>query len=229
MSFTRDPIDHYFMDDGPLAAHLAGFSHRPEQLEMARLVSRAMRQRAHLAVEAGAGTGKTLAYLVPALLSGQRVIIATGTKTLQDQLYLRDLPVASRALGRPASVAQLKGRANYLCVYRMQRAAEIAAGMRAGLRKELRRVEKWSLQTHSGDVSELSGIGEGSDIWPLVTSTADNCLGGRCPDLDRCHVAAARKRAAESDIAVVNQHLLLADLNLKDDGLGRLLPGQTWS
>ncbi len=225
MSLAHEVIDGYFSDGSPLAAHLDGFSHRPEQLEMARLVSRAMREGAHMAVEAGAGTGKTLAYLVPALLSGQRVIIATGTRTLQDQLYLRDLPVVSRALGRPATVAQLKGRANYLCLDRLQRATGTADGLRPAMRKELRRLERWALQTNSGDVGELSGISEGSEIWPLVTSTADNCLGGRCPSIDQCHVAAARKCAAEADIAVVNQHLLLADLGLKDDGLGRLLPG----
>ena len=225
MPSVHEAIDEYFEDGSPLAAHLEGFSHRPEQLEMARLVSRAMRDGVHLAVEAGAGTGKTIAYLVPALLSGQRVIIATGTRTLQDQLYHRDLPVVSRALGRPVAVAQLKGRTNYLCVYRLQRSAELPDRLRGRLLKELHRVQRWALQTQAGDISEVGGVAEDSSVWPMVTSTADNCLGGRCPDIGQCHVVAARKRAADSDIAVVNHHLLLADMSLKDDGLGRLLPG----
>ena len=214
-----------FLAGSPLAAHLSGFSHRPEQLDMARLVIRAMSEGRHLAVEAGAGTGKTLAYLVPALLSGQRVVIATGTKTLQDQLYHRDLPVVSRALGRPAAVAQLKGRANYLCLYRMHRATEFPDQFGRAVRRDLRRVEQWAARTQSGDVDELAGIAELSEAWPLVTSTADNCLGGRCPNIHQCHVMSARKRAAESDLAVVNHHLLLADMTLRDDGIGRLLPG----
>ncbi len=220
---ATDAIDGYFRDGSPLAAQLHGFSHRPEQLDMARLVRQAMQDGGHLAIEAGAGTGKTLAYLVPALLSGRRVIIATGTRTLQDQLYHRDLPVVGRSLGRPVTVAQLKGRANYLCRHRAARARE--QQVRGPLAAELHRVERWALQTVSGDVAELPGVPEGSPVWPLVTSTADNCLGGRCPQLDDCHVAAARRRAAEADIAVVNHHLLLADMQLKDDGFGRLLPG----
>ncbi len=225
MSSPSDSLDNFFLAGSPLSVHLAGFSHRPEQLEMARLVVRAMDQRRHLAVEAGAGTGKTLAYLVPALLSGQRIIVATGTKTLQDQLYHRDLPVVSRALGRPAVVAELKGRANYLCQHRLNNAVAYPDQLPRGLVRELRRVEQWAARTHSGDVSELAGVAEGSEIWPLVTSTADNCLGSRCPNIEQCHVVAARKRAAEADLAIVNHHLLLADMTLKDDGCGRLLPG----
>jgi ATP-dependent DNA helicase DinG len=218
-------IDSYFLDGSPLAAELRDFAPRHEQLEMARLVAGAMSEGGHLAVEAGAGTGKTLAYLVPALLSGQRVIVATATKTLQDQLYHRDLPVLGRAIGRPVAVAQLKGRANYLCVYRLRRAAEFPDPHARGLRRDLRTVEQWATRTRSGDIAELAGIGEDSPVWPLVTSTADNCLGSRCPDAEQCHVVAARRRAAESDLAIVNHHLLLADMTLKDDGFGRLLPG----
>ncbi|MCC7257735.1 MAG: ATP-dependent DNA helicase [Gammaproteobacteria bacterium] len=223
MSPALDAIDGYFADGSPLAAHLHGFAPRPEQQEMARLVSQAIDGGGHLAVEAGAGTGKTLAYLVPALLSGRRVIIATGTRTLQDQLYHRDLPLVSRSLGRPATVAQLKGRANYLCRHRAERT--LAEPMRGALAADLRRIGRWALQTATGDIGEVAGVGEGSPAWPLVTSTADNCLGSHCPRLEDCHVAAARRRAAEADIAVVNHHLLLADLQLRDDGFGRLLPG----
>jgi len=225
MSPASERLDSYFQAGSPLAGVLDGFSHRPEQLAMARLVVRAMDEERHLAVEAGAGTGKTMAYLVPALLSGQRVVIATATRTLQDQLYHRDLPVVSRALGRPAVVAQLKGRSNYLCRYRLARATAYPDELgRAGLR-DLRAIGQWAERTVAGDVGELAGVPEGSPAWPLVTSTADNCLGGKCPNLEQCHVVAARRKAVEADIAIVNHHLLLADLTLKDDGFGRLLPG----
>lgn len=225
MSLSAGGIDRFFQDDSPLAGHLRGFSPRPEQAEMARQVVHAMCNGRNLAIEAGAGTGKTLAYLVPALLSGQRTVVATGTRTLQDQLYHRDLPVLDRALGRPASVAQLKGRSNYLCIYRLRRARQPQAAAGRQLHSELRRVEQWAARTRAGDIGELTGISESAAVWPLVTSTADNCLGGRCPNLGECHVVAARKRAVESDLIIVNHHLLLADLALKDDGFGRLLPG----
>jgi ATP-dependent DNA helicase DinG len=225
MSSPSHAIDAYFGEGSPLAAHLAHFSPRPEQLEMARLVSDAMSSGRHLAVEAGAGTGKTLAYLAPAFLSGRRTIVATATRTLQDQLFHRDLPLLGRAIGRPVAVAALKGRANYLCVYRLRRALEDPENAAAGLGRDLGTVAQWAQRTRAGDVAELAGVGEGSPVWPLITSSADNCLGGRCPNLGECHVAAARKRAAESDIAIVNHHLLLADMALKDDGFGRLLPG----
>jgi ATP-dependent DNA helicase DinG len=225
MHLSSDDLVSYFLEGSPLASQLAGFSHRREQLEMARLVARAMTTGENLAIEAGAGTGKTLAYLVPAMLSGQRVIVATATRTLQDQLYHRDLPILGRAIGRPAAVAQLKGRANYLCMYRLGRARRNAEATTRELSQDLRAVEQWATRTHSGDISEVSDVGEDSAVWPLVTSTADNCLGSRCPDIERCHVAAARRRAAESDLAVVNHHLLVADMALKDDGCGRLLPG----
>lgn len=225
MSSAPNSLESYFLAGSPLAAHLSGFCHRPEQMEMARLVVRAMNEERHLAVEAGPGTGKTLAYLVPALLSGQRVIIATGTRTLQDQLFHRDLPLVSRALGRPAVVAQLKGRANYLCTHRLERALESPDLFNRSLRRDMRRVERWAALTHAGDIGELPGVAEGSSVWPLVTSTADNCLGGRCPEIEGCHVLAARQRAAAADLAIVNHHLLLADMAIGDDGFGRLLPG----
>ncbi|MBW7930394.1 MAG: ATP-dependent DNA helicase [Gammaproteobacteria bacterium] len=225
MSFTSGDLDAFFQAGSPLEGALAGFAPRAEQLEMARFVFAAMATGNHLAVEAGAGTGKTLAYLVPALLSGQRVIIATATRTLQDQLYHRDLPLVCGVLGRPVKVAQLKGRANYLCRYRLERAA--AAPEAAGAREQagLRHIAAWAAGTRTGDIAEVDALAEDSRLWPLVTSTADNCLGGRCPDFEACHVVAARKRAAVADVAIVNHHLLLADLALQDEGLGRLLPG----
>jgi ATP-dependent DNA helicase DinG len=222
---VTDNLEKYFEPGSPLENHLQGFTHRPEQLEMARLVLHAMSQGQNLAVEAGAGTGKTLAYLVPALLSGLKVIIATGTRTLQDQLYHRDLPAVSRALGRPVTVAQLKGRANYLCQYRMRVTLENPERWQAAQKIELEQLAHWSRRTRSGDISEVAGISEESVLWPAVTSTPDNCLGASCPVIADCHVARARKAAAEADIAVVNHHLLLADMTLRDEGFGSLLPG----
>ncbi|GMW05436.1 MAG: ATP-dependent helicase [Nevskiales bacterium] len=225
MSDLLEHIEEFFDTGGPLDGELRAFAPRPAQMTMARVVADAMAGGRHLAVEAGAGTGKTLAYLVPALLSGRKVIIATATRTLQDQLFHRDLPLLDRAIGRPAKVAQLKGRSNYLCVQRLARACEQPSRRGFDLRRDLERVTEWSRSTHYGDIGEVQGVEEGSDAWPLVTSTAENCLGYRCPDVERCHVLAARKRALESDLAVVNHHLLLADLALQDDGFGRLLPG----
>jgi len=225
MSSMQSSLEAFLGAGSPLGAALAGFSPRPEQLEMAQLVGAAMAGGRHLAIEAGAGTGKTLAYLVPALLSGKRVIIATGTRTLQDQLFHRDLPVVGRVLGRPVAVAQLKGRANYVCLYRLGRAGTAAGAGGPGARRDLRRISDWAVRTRSGDIAEVESVAEDSPLWPLVTSTAENCLGSRCPDFEACHVVAARKRAARADIAIVNHHLLLADMALQDEGFGRLLPG----
>ena len=192
---------------------------------MAERVVAAMTTRRSLAIEAGAGTGKTLAYLVPALLSGLRVIVATGTRTLQDQLYHRDLPVLGRALGRPVRVALLKGRANYLCQYRLAQTGTHPEPLGRAERRDLAAIQDWATRTAEGDIGEVAGVGEDSPVWSLVTSTADNCLGSRCPNVEQCHVVAARRRAVDCDLAIVNHHLLLADMTLKDDGFGRLLPG----
>ena len=225
MSTAFAEIEAFFSEGSPLESALDGFAPRPEQRQMAGRVAAAMAAHRHLAIEAGAGTGKTLAYLVPALLSGQRVIVATGTRTLQDQLYHRDLPVLGRALGRPVRVAQLKGRANYLCQYRLaQQVAQPDALGRDG-RRELALIQEWGQRTDVGDIGEVGAVGEDSTLWPLVTSTADNCLGRACPNVEQCHVVAARRRAVDCDLAIVNHHLLLADMTLKDDGFGRLLPG----
>jgi len=190
---------------------------------MASAVARAIVGRENLVVEAGTGTGKTLAYLIPALLSGGRVILSTGTKTLQDQLFHRDLPVVTGVVGRPARIVQLKGRSNYLCLHRLQTCEQGAADRK--LRRELNAVQRWALATRSGDISEIEEIAEDSAIWPKVTSTQDNCLGNKCEFLDRCHVLTARQAAMSAEIVVVNHHLLLADMMLKDEGFGELLPG----
>ncbi|MCC6171977.1 MAG: ATP-dependent DNA helicase [Gammaproteobacteria bacterium] len=216
--------DDIFGAEGPLARALPGFAPRRVQMEMAGRVAAALAERGNLIVEAGTGTGKTFAYLVPALLSNARVLISTGTRTLQDQLFAKDLPLVARALGAPARAALLKGRSNYLCRQRLLR-----AGAQGGLegfaaRDPLRaRVEAWSEVTRTGDLAEVPGLTESHTLWGQVTSTRENCLGQRCEEFARCHVVAARRAAQEADVVVVNHHLLLADLALKEDGFGDLL------
>ena len=213
--------------NGRLVEQLPGFTVRDEQLQMAGWVARAIAEKRSLIVEAGTGVGKTYAYLVPALLAGKRVIISTGTRSLQDQLFRRDLPTITGILGRPVRVALLKGRANYLCEHRLSSTMSQAEarGLTRELSTSLRKVKLWSMQTRKGDISELSALGESDPIWPWVTSTRDNCLGAECSAFDRCHVMAARREALAADIVVVNHHLLMADLLLKEHGFGDLLPG----
>jgi ATP-dependent DNA helicase DinG len=194
---------------------------------MAAAVGRALANTEPLIVEAGTGTGKTFAYLVPALLSGRSVIISTGTRTLQDQLFRRDVPMLARALGLPVKVALLKGRANYLCRHRLEltlQQGSLLAGDR-GVARVLSKVSRWASTTKAGDLSELTDLPEQSAAWPMITSTRENCLGQECPQFSRCHVFDARRTAQAAQIVVVNHHLLLADLALKDEGFGDLLPG----
>jgi ATP-dependent DNA helicase DinG len=210
--------------DGPLARSLDGFRPRRAQVQMATAVTDALEQRRALLVEAGTGTGKTFAYLVPALLAGRRVLVSTGTRTLQDQLYAKDVPLVAGALGSPARVALLKGRSNYLCTYRLKRqVAQRALDGIATADPLLARIESWSATTKTGDLAEVPGITESQTVWPQVTSTRDNCLGQRCPEYAGCHVVAARRDAQAADLVIVNHHLLLADLALKEDGFGDLL------
>ncbi len=216
-----------FGDDGPLAAALPGYGYRPEQAAMAGAVADALARGEPLIVEAGTGTGKTFAYLVPALLSGRSVIISTGTRTLQDQLYRRDLPLLAKALGLPVKVALLKGRSNYLCRHRLDLATRQATlpGTGRGAARMLARVALWATRTRSGDLAELTDLPDQSPLLPAITSTRENCLGMECGQFGRCHVIEARRAAQAADIVVVNHHLLLADLALKDEGFGDLLPG----
>jgi ATP-dependent DNA helicase DinG len=216
-----------FGPDGPLARSIPGYAYRSEQSAMAAAVGRALTCGDPLIVEAGTGTGKTFAYLVPALLSGQSVIISTGTRTLQDQLFHRDVPLLARALGMPVKMALLKGRANYLCRHRLELATvqrSLFPGERGSARL-LARVSRWAAVTQSGDLAELTELPEQSPVWPLLTSTRENCLGQECPQFARCHVMEARRAAQAAQVVVVNHHLLLADLALKDEGFGDLLPG----
>jgi ATP-dependent DNA helicase DinG len=194
---------------------------------MAKAVGLALARGEPLIVEAGTGIGKTFAYLVPALLSGLGVIISTGTRTLQDQLFRRDLPLLAKALGMPVKLALLKGRANYLCRHRLELATQQASLLRGerGSTRILARVSRWAATTKSGDLAELTDLPEQSSVWPMITSTRENCLGQECPQFSRCHVIDARRAAQAAEIVVVNHHLLLADLALKEEGFGDLLPG----
>jgi ATP-dependent DNA helicase DinG len=211
--------------DGLLARTLDGFSPRPQQLDFSQTVAQALERGETLIAEAGTGTGKTFAYLVPSLLSGLKVIVSTGTRNLQDQLYLRDLPRLRDAIGSAARVALLKGRANYLCIHRLENALQDSRGHSRTHLRWLLAVRDWSGRTRRGDISELAEVPEDAAIWPLVTSTADNCLGQACSAWNRCHLVEARRRAQEADIVVVNHHLLCADFAIRDDGFGELLPG----
>ncbi|MCW8890571.1 MAG: ATP-dependent DNA helicase [Sedimenticola sp.] len=210
--------------EGLLASSVEGFTYRPQQEAMAEAVLDAMLQGEVLISEAGTGTGKTFAYLVPALLSSQKVIISTGTKNLQDQLFHRDLPRIKNALAIPVDVALLKGRANYLCIHRMEMALLEGRLNSREMVDQLLQVQRWSGRTRSGDVAELSEIPEDARIWPLVTSTTENCLGQECNAYSTCHLVEARRRAQEADLVVINHHLLCADFALKEGGFGELLP-----
>ena len=222
-------LEDIFSQDGPLRRALPGFNVRPQQRHMAARVAGAIAQREALVIEAGTGTGKTFAYLVPALLSGARVLISTGTRTLQDQLFTKDLPLLGGALGRPVKVALLKGRGNYLCRHRLEDIEQSlpledpGASAREGPEDMMARIRRWARTTRSGDLAEVAGLGDSHPVWAQVTSTRDNCLGTRCPQFPRCHVVLARRLALEADIVIVNHHLLLADLALKEDGFGDLL------
>jgi len=213
-----------FGRDGPLAAAIPEYRVRSQQLEMARQVADAIRDNAALVCEAGTGTGKTFAYLVPALLSAGKLIISTGTKTLQDQLYRRDLPTVRRAIELPVTTALLKGRANYLCHYYLeQNLSEGRLSSRETV-SDLHRIARFARITHSGDKSELAEVSEEAPAWGLATSTRENCLGQACPRFRDCFVMAARREALAADVVVVNHHLFFADVMLKDEGMAELLP-----
>ncbi len=213
-----------FSPDGALARSDPHFLPRAAQDAMAGRVAQALAGREALVVEAGTGVGKTFAYLVPLLLSGQRALVSTATKSLQDQLFLRDLPRLRDALKVPVRMALLKGRASYLCRWRLAQAeADIPTGDRFALRA-LARVVAWAPTTRSGDLAEIEGLDDRSPVIPLVTSTRDNCLGTECPEHRNCHVMQARRDAMAADLVVVNHHLFFADMALRDSGVAELLP-----
>lgn len=211
-------------DDGPLAATVDGFTARAGQQALAEAVEKALNQGGVLVGEAGTGVGKTFAYLVPVLARGGRVIISTGTRHLQDQLFHSDLPRVRRALGTPVRAALLKGRSNYLCLHRLELADGQGVTRRPEIAAQLARVRAVAGATSTGDVAEIGDVPEDSPIWPYVTSTVDNCLGTECPLYRECFVLRARRQAQEAELVVVNHHLLFADLALKESGFGEVLP-----
>lgn len=213
-----------FGPDGALARQIPGYQLRDSQLAMAEAVQTALEQEEHLIAEAGTGTGKTFAYLVPAILSGKKVLVSTGTRNLQDQLIEKDFPLIRDALKVPVQAAVLKGRANYLCLYRLEQAQHHQGALWGARDQDLKTIQEWSEWTRSGDVSEVRNVAEDSPIWPQVTSTVDNCLGQDCPMIHDCHPLKARRKAQDVDVLIVNHHLLCADWSLKDDGFGELLP-----
>ncbi len=217
-------INDLFSASGTLAKGIEGFRPRQSQTDMARAVADAIQSRGTLLAEAGTGTGKTFAYLVPALLWGGKVIISTGTKNLQDQLFLRDIPIVRQAMNAPVTVALLKGRANYLCHFHLERTQQNGRLTSRDDVGYLRDISRFIKTTSSGDKAELSRVPENALIWNLVTSTRDNCLGAECTYYQDCFVMKARKEAQQADVVVVNHHLFFADVALKDTGVAELLP-----
>ena len=202
-------LSDVFSPDGLLASHIPGYRLRPQQLEMAERIAAAIAGNKVLVAEAGTGTGKTFAYLVPALLSGGKVIVSTGTKTLQDQLFGRDLPAVRDVLGVPVKIALLKGRANYLCHYHLERTLDEGRFLTREDIVHSQRIGRFAKITRTGDKAECAGVPENSAVWPMVTSTRDNCLGQDCPYYQDCFVLAARRDAMAADVVVVNHHLFL--------------------
>ena len=224
MSVLLQSVETVFTSDGVLAQATPHFKPRSGQTEMALAVAETISNGGELVVEAGTGVGKTFAYLVPVLLSGQRALVSTATKALQDQLFSRDIPNLVEVLKLPIRVALLKGRGSYLCTLRLSQARQsIDASLKIHAHA-LSKIETWSHSTRTGDLSELSGLDDRSPVIPLVTSTRDNCLGSPCPNFKSCHVNLARKDAMAADVVVINHHLFFADLNVRETGMAELLP-----
>ena len=211
-------------EGGLLSQADPGFVEREVQLRLADAVAHAVAERATLVAEAGTGVGKTFAYLVPLLLSGRRALVSTATKSLQDQLFLRDLPRLKAALKVPVRIALLKGRGSYLCLHRLQQARESGSLPDRFAVRALARIETWAHATQTGDIAEVDGLDDRSPVIPIVTSTRDNCLGQECPQFRECYVVKARREAMAADLVVVNHHLFFADLSLRDSGVAELLP-----
>lgn len=220
----HDQVAAAFAQDGWLSRAEPHFRPRAGQTEMAMAVAQTIEDGGVLVVEAGTGVGKTFSYLVPALLSGQRVLVSTATKALQDQLYLRDLPRLVQALGLPLRVARLKGRSSYVCLHRLGLVHQSKVPLDPQVLRAVARVQDWSRGTRSGDLAELPGLAENSTVAALVTSTKDNCVGSSCAHWEQCHVNTARAQALQADVCVVNHHLFFADMEVRDSGVAQLLP-----
>jgi ATP-dependent DNA helicase DinG len=217
-------LETIFSTDGALSKMIPGYQPRSAQIEMAQTVASAIDGQQNLIAEAGTGTGKTFAYLIPAILSEKKVIISTGTKNLQDQLFNNDLPLIRKALKVPFTAALLKGRSNYLCKYRLKDAFDYIRGYSKEEAAALAKINRWAQATKIGDIAEMPDIAEGDPVWQHATSTVDNCLGQECPNYDDCFLVKARRRAQECDLLVINHHLLCADWSIKESGFGELLP-----
>ena len=224
MSASDSKLNFIFSEKGPLAEGIPGYRTRQQQLEMALAIETAIQENKQLVAEAGTGTGKTFAYLVPALLSGGKVIVSTGTKTLQDQLFHRDLPAVRDALKVPVTVEMLKGRANYVCHFHLERSANEGRFVSREDANYIHVIRNFVENTKTGDKAELIEVPENATIWPSVTSTRDNCMGQECNFYKDCFVMDARKRALAADVVVVNHHLFFADVMLRDEGVSELLP-----
>ncbi len=217
-------VEHAFSQSGLLAKVLDGYSPRQAQIDMAVEVELAIEQKTSLIVEAGTGTGKTFAYLIPSLLSNKKVIVSTGTKNLQEQLFHKDIPLIRKAMATNAQIALLKGRANYLCLYRLDLYVKERGQLDAAMLADFVNIRKWANSTTTGDIGELVNVAEDSGVFPYVTSTLDNCLAKDCPNIEDCYLINARKKAIDADVVVVNHHLFFADMALKDTGFGELIP-----
>lgn len=217
-------VTKLFSPSGLLSQSISGFSARQAQIDMALAVETAINDKDILIVEAGTGTGKTFAYLAPAMMSSKKTIISTGTKNLQEQLFHRDLPLLKKSLAANRNAALLKGRSNYLCLHRLSQHSGNSTLLEKQTLGELTQVREWASTTHSGDIGELKSLAEDARVLPLVTSTVDNCLGKDCPDFEDCYLVKARRKALDADIVVVNHHLFFADMALKDTGFGELVP-----
>lgn len=218
----QEDLQHIFSEGGLLSRQIKGYTPRQQQLEMAEKVQQCLAHGTVLIAEAGTGTGKTFAYLAPAVLSGQKVFISTGTKNLQDQLFKRDLPILKKALAVPFKAALLKGRSNYMCHHRLGLAETDPFNKEHY--ETLHQIRLWSEQSKNGDLTETDLLEEKSPLWPKITSTVDNCLGQQCPEYEQCFIAEARRKAQEADIIVINHHLLMSDFALKASGQGEVLP-----
>ena len=217
-------LPEIFSPDGPLAQAIGGYRVREQQVEMAERIAAAINSQSVFIAEAGTGTGKTFAYLVPALKSGGKVIVSTGTKTLQDQLFNKDLPMVCDALKAPVKIALLKGRANYVCPYHLQNALAEGRFLTREDAADARRISTFAKVTQSGDKAECIEVSETSPVWNHATSTRENCLGQDCPNYKECFVMLARREAMAADLVVVNHHLFFADVMLRDEGMAELLP-----
>lgn len=224
MTDIEDRLHHFFAADGSLAQVLGDYHSRPQQVEMAQALARTIAANGKFLAEAGTGTGKTFAYLAPAMMLGGKIIVSTGTKNLQDQLFNKDIPLIRKALGASLIPALLKGRANYVCQHHLERTQ---AEGRLESRRDvgyLQKIVRFAETSSTGDKAELGAVPEDATIWPLVTSTRENCLGSDCAHHAACFVLAARKRALDADLVVVNHHLFFADVMLRDEGVSELLP-----